>query len=633
MDISLRFMALGILLGLSLHIYRFIKKRDVSKKELTISPIFEMTNGQKNVDMKNNHKNIPLILVASKQPTVVAPQPISIKEGELLSKYENCYFNVLTWIDELKITADGRYLLSRDEQINGNKQIIKIWDIEQNRVVKIYENIENLPPKEQKFLDSFGKYLDISIMIDFYYDVWNIEIIDNENRWVHSFFYPNISIFNDIYLSESREGFRRYMFFSDDEKGEIFIKPVAYSFAPLPFDESQSSKYIFSKSYEESLEIWKREKKRLKSVELLHDKNISCVAISRDKKYMVSGAYSCYSDRYSCLNLWDLEKGELVKNFKEAQDIHSVCFSYDGEYIITGSGSACDQSSCYLQVWNREGLTYSIEDRDYIPVVSSFESVGISVDGNYIFSFSSEKEEKNVWNIGTIEDFKVLSGTVQEVQAVTVSEDKRYLMSVSQENIVSVWDREAKILYRHHELTKEMNMEKSYEDDQECISISKDGSSIEVRSVEHGNLLQEYIVGKEGNWMIRDFEAQKVYKGDNGEFLFEKKEVWREGESVVFEINDVSSQHEEYLPKTAQRKAKVEEIELVAYKHQLDLKRDELKDKGYVHSHESILKQALKKYEERILPLYGDERDHEVWREVKSRQKEMLEKEKSIDNK
>ena len=122
-------------------------------------------------------------------------------------------------------------------------------------------------------------------------------------------------------------------------------------------------------------------------------------------------------------------------------------------------------------------------------------------------------------------------------------------------------------------------------------------------------------------------------------------------------------------------------IELVAYKHQLDLKRDEpkymdcewllqairdeidevqeeikpknrvhledelsdilwgwltlienLKDKGYVHSHESILKQALKKYEERILPLYGDERDHEVWREVKSRQKEVLEREKLIEN-
>lgn len=118
-------------------------------------------------------------------------------------------------------------------------------------------------------------------------------------------------------------------------------------------------------------------------------------------------------------------------------------------------------------------------------------------------------------------------------------------------------------------------------------------------------------------------------------------------------------------------------IKLVAYKHQLDLKRNEekymdtdwiaqsivdevkevqeeikpnniahledelsdilwgwltlienLKDKGYVESHESIIERALKKYEERILPLYGDERDHDVWREVKAKQKEALEKEK-----
>jgi len=465
----------------------------------------------------------------AEEPRVVTPQPISIKEGEPLSKYENCYFNVLTWIDELKITADGRYLLSSDEKN------VKIWDIEQNRVVKVYENIENLPLEEQTFLDSFCKYRDVSSEINFYSDdVQTMKLIDNDERWVHSFSYPEKYILgNGTYLSEAKEGFKRYMFFLDDERGEIFIKPVAYSFAPLPFDESQSSKYIFSKSYEESLKIWNREKENLSHLDIEHNEHISCVAISRDGKYMVSGACSCYSDRYSCLNLWDLEKGELIKSFKEAQDIFSVCFSYDGEYIVTGSGSACDQNSCYLQVWNREGLVYSIEDRDYIPIVSTFESVGISVDGNYIFSCSEEKEEKNVWNIGTIEDFKVLSGTVQGVRAITVSEDKRYIVSASQGNIVSVWDREKhqliesfilnyesflgieslsissdnryiglkieekvklwdreeKILYVEHRLIKEMKMDNGYEDSQEHILVSKDDSTVQVRSAESGELL------------------------------------------------------------------------------------------------------------------------------------------------
>ncbi len=118
-------------------------------------------------------------------------------------------------------------------------------------------------------------------------------------------------------------------------------------------------------------------------------------------------------------------------------------------------------------------------------------------------------------------------------------------------------------------------------------------------------------------------------------------------------------------------------IELIAYKHQIDLKRGEakymdtdwllnaivdevqevkdeirpnnvahledelsdilwgwltivekLKDIGYVTSHEAILQRALKKYEERILPLNGDKRDNDIWKEVKATQKEELKKEK-----
>ena len=117
-------------------------------------------------------------------------------------------------------------------------------------------------------------------------------------------------------------------------------------------------------------------------------------------------------------------------------------------------------------------------------------------------------------------------------------------------------------------------------------------------------------------------------------------------------------------------------IELVKYKHELDLKRAEakymdnawllqamrseidevkaeikpnnkayledelsdilwgwltlienLKDEGYVGSHEDVMQRGLKKYKERILSLYGDERDHKVWREVKAKQKEALKKE------
>ena len=56
---------------------------------------------------------------------------------------------------------------------------------------------------------------------------------------------------------------------------------------------------------------------------------------------------------------------------------------------------------------------------------------------------------------------------------------------------------------------------------------------------------------------------------------------------------------------------------------------ENLKDLGLVRSHEDILKRALKKYQERIIPLVGDkDTDEEIWQRVKKEQKEKLEKEK-----
>ena len=55
---------------------------------------------------------------------------------------------------------------------------------------------------------------------------------------------------------------------------------------------------------------------------------------------------------------------------------------------------------------------------------------------------------------------------------------------------------------------------------------------------------------------------------------------------------------------------------------------EKLKDEGFVTSHEAILERGLKKYKERILALKGDERDHAIWKEVKMKQKEELEKER-----
>ncbi len=58
---------------------------------------------------------------------------------------------------------------------------------------------------------------------------------------------------------------------------------------------------------------------------------------------------------------------------------------------------------------------------------------------------------------------------------------------------------------------------------------------------------------------------------------------------------------------------------------------ENLKDLGFVSSHEKILKRALKKYQERILPLVGEEiQDELIWKEIKNQQKEALKREQEL---
>ena len=52
-----------------------------------------------------------------------------------------------------------------------------------------------------------------------------------------------------------------------------------------------------------------------------------------------------------------------------------------------------------------------------------------------------------------------------------------------------------------------------------------------------------------------------------------------------------------------------------------------LEEKKYIESFDKVFQRALKKYKERILPLTGTEKDDEIWKEIKKRQKKQLQEE------
>ena len=599
--------------------------------------------------------------------TVITPQPISVKSGEALEKYEACYFYTLYWSYDVKISSDGSYLITKDDDN------IHIWDIEKERIVKIFQNSDNLSQEEQIFLKSFDtekNSSDILIEIseyDYYMYMDVVEIVDKTNkRWKHAFYLPDSDGY--INLSEKNDKHLRYIGMSSDMIGKIYVRALS-SLTPTVLKEEKSSNYIYSKSYKESLDIWNREKQRLKYVDSLHANYISSIDISQDGRYMVSGASSSYRDAYICLNLWDLETGLLITSFEDARDVQSVCISPDNSYIVVGAGPDGDEASSYIQIWDIKSarLIYSICDEDNLIDV---EFIGISLDGKSIVAqeYSSNKN-KQVWDITHIKEFKDLKGNAEEVKALALSPDGRYIISVLVSNTVQVWDkeshqlvesflvedsstyyilsaiehiamssdnqyiglkshervtlwdREEQKIYTEHTAIKSFdfveNKSENYSlivledviklekisgesivieslsgkelrvikailspnemyvvvgtgdgkilvwdikkekvlqtieahkeeiinalvttsDGKEVISGSTDGT-IRVWNINDNTLKQEYIGGQRGNWFVRDFEAKKVYKGDDGDFLFEKKEIYRNGDSVVFEVDN-----------------------------------------------------------------------------------------------
>ncbi len=602
--------------------------------------------------------------------TVITPQPISVESGEALEKYETCYFHAKHGKGELKISSDGRYILIRD-----NKDI-NLWSVEKGSVVKIFENIKKLSFEDKAFFKSFksSKYnkhhSSILMEGEESYNVLiphKMTIVDKAHRrWSHSFYSFYHYDLDKIILSKKKANHRQYMAML---LRNISIRTLPRSLTPTVLKEEQSSNYIYSKSYKESLDIWNKEKQRLKYVDSLHAYHISSVAISQDGKYMVSGASSFYRDEHICLNLWDLETGLLIKSFVGARDIHAVVISPDGCYII--SGSDCDGGEGYssIQIWDikNEKPIYSINNEDRF---SPINFIGISLDGK---SIVAQKDKLNVWDISHLQESKDLRGNTEEVEALVLSPDGQYLVSLSLDNVIRVWDkknhqlvesflveedlnssyychyyvediaisndnqyigirdlidegkvwnREEQKIYTKHEIIKSFNFlqdkSKNYSlivledviklekisgesvileslsgkelrvikailspnemyvvvgtrdgkilvwdikkekviqtieahkemitalattfDGREVISGSIDGT-IRVWNINDNTLKQEYIGGQRGNWFVRDFEAQKVYKGDDGDFLFEKKEVYRNGDSVIFEVDKFS---------------------------------------------------------------------------------------------
>ena len=147
-------------------------------------------------------------------------------------------------------------------------------------------------------------------------------------------------------------------------------------------------------------------------------------SVSADGKLAVSGT------RYAGLSVWDLERGQLIRQFYGHTDtVTSVALSAHGKIMASAS---MDNS---LRVWNVENGLSIPENRAHNYQV---ESVCLANDGGNAVSVSYDGYF-NVWDIESGDAISSFQGHENEVNALCITPDDKKIVSGDSDGSVKVW--------------------------------------------------------------------------------------------------------------------------------------------------------------------------------------------------
>ena len=183
-----------------------------------------------------------------------------------------------------------------------------------------------------------------------------------------------------------------------------------------------------------------------------HQNWVRAIAFSPDSRLFASGS----DDKK--INLWDVEKWELVNCFEGHKDgINSIAFSPNGKILAS---SADDRT---IRLWDVK----TGQEIDCLQghTSKSIESVAFSHDNQILASCSYDKTVK-LWDL-TSETKPILcihtfEGHTNKVRSISFSPDNNTLASSSEDGTIKFWDVSLYKQYKNKEY-KEILVPKIYQ--------------------------------------------------------------------------------------------------------------------------------------------------------------------------
>ncbi|XP_066285694.1 NACHT domain- and WD repeat-containing protein 1-like [Branchiostoma lanceolatum] len=172
--------------------------------------------------------------------------------------------------------------------------------------------------------------------------------------------------------------------------------------------------------------VWDIESGRLQFTLKGHEGAVSCLAVSHDNQYIITGAED------NTIKMWGTETGELKNTFSHHTD-HLTCLkvTQDGR-IVSGSK---DTTLSVIDIENGE-VVHRLEGHSH-PVYS----LAITSDGKYAVS-GSDKVVK-LWDLSNGREVHHLQGHYGIVDCVGVTSDNKVIVSGARDEHLNVWDFES----------------------------------------------------------------------------------------------------------------------------------------------------------------------------------------------
>ncbi|NEZ55385.1 eIF2A-related protein [Adonisia turfae] len=199
--------------------------------------------------------------------------------------------------------------------------------------------------------------------------------------------------------------------------------PKAMLLALQTFDQSEAvGEPVLSLAQSSLLSAVQRMRER--NVLFGHTDRVHSVTFSPDGKYIVSGSED------KTLRLWDLQGNLIGQPFQTESSAYAIAFSPDGKYIASGGGTYG------IQLWDLKGNPIGKPLQGHTGRV---ESIAFSPDSQYIASGSRDKTVR-LWDLQGNPVVKPLQGHESDVYSVVFSPDSQYIASGSRDKTIRLWD-------------------------------------------------------------------------------------------------------------------------------------------------------------------------------------------------